>query len=227
MITKYIAAHEFAWTEATIKSESSRLKNVADLLYRAPQVVYETLVDRDMAPYTIKTTMLRISHFRQWIDKDDVAFTRFMKKHSQLFRNVYTKESLAIDFATALKRIEGLSDDVIRNHALFLLKSGLRISESYNVNENDMTVKGKGGKSRKVFIQVPKKLAAKSTLRRALKKLGLKPHSLRKLFATRLIQKGAELHEVCKITGWSNLNTAMSYLQSKSDDSLGKIVQGL
>jgi len=52
------------------------------------------------------------------------------------------------------------------------------------------------------------------------KGIGLTPHSLRKLFATKLVTSGMTLPDVCNVMGWSSMQTAMSYLQVSNETKL-------
>ena len=150
-----------------------------------------------------------------------------MRRNAQIFRYSYKKKILNKTYDDALELVRTkISCPVTKEHAEFLLLSGLRISESYKVylSGDNYYVDGKGGKRRRVYCAPPEKLVCKSTLRRALNSVELTPHDLRKLFATRLVERDIDLHDVCKIMGWSNIQTAMNYLQSSNEDALAKVL---
>ena len=57
-------------------------------------------------------------------------------------------------------------------------------------------------------------------VRKELAKIGLKPHSLRKLLATKLSRSNMTYTDICAIFGWSSLATAQKYLQPLKEDQL-------
>jgi integrase len=216
LIEPYLEDHEGAWALTTWKSERARLNSVAHILEKGPKVVYEHLVSIGSKPYTIKTCFIRICALESWAKLPPV-FKAWMKKHKNKFKHAYQKEDLEMSYEEALVRIKTIPSDATRTHALGLLATGLRLDESYRVIGGKVT--GKGGKPRKVFgtieVTVPK-----HQLQSALKAVGLKVHSLRKLSATRLAEKGASAADLMKVYGWSDIKTASIYLQGKSDERL-------
>lgn len=222
LVDAYVEEHENMWAYSTWKSTRSRLKTLGALLDEKPEAVYRALKQRDMAPYTIKTTLSILSSFYDWLVTNGHSlgnpYIGFKKKLTRTgnFRNAYKKRIVGTSFERARDLINSLDEDKdIKDHCMFLLKSGLRISESYRVEQvgTDQYVTGKGNKRRMIFEGAPTALVPESKLRRALKSLGLRPHDLRKLFATRLVNGGTPLQDVCEIMGWSNIGTAMCYLQ--------------
>jgi integrase len=83
-------------------------------------------------------------------------------------------------------------------------------------------VRGKGGKERILFGDGSAfRNINLNTLRRELKKVGLKPHSLRKLFVTRLAKRGDLTDaDLCEVMGWESYETARSYIQPDRADVL-------
>ncbi len=217
-IDAYLADFESAWAMTTWKSEKSRLKAIEDQLDKGPKHLYEYLLALGQKPYAIKTTFIRVCALEAWA-KQEPVYRAWMKKHRNKFKHAYQKADLEITYETALNLINTITDDDTRAHARSLLQTGLRISESYRVASG--SVVGKGGKPRKVFgsgkieVTVPK-----STLSRKLKAVGLTPHMLRKLCATRLAEKGATAADLCKVFGWSDFKTAQIYLQGKDEERL-------
>jgi integrase len=216
-IEDYIASKQLAWSPSTLSSERSRLLKLAPHIELGPRALYDKLIE-DSAPYTVKTSFIRISALMEWMNVEN-EFKDFMQSHARLFKHSYKREVLKLDYEEAFKRINSIEEDVVRAHCLFLLKSGLRISESYKV-DGDGYVEGKGGKRRKVLVRAPEQLAPAYRVRAALREVGLKPHSLRKLLATKLFRAGFDGVDICKIFGWSNLQTAMNYLQADGDSEL-------
>ena len=144
-----------------------------------------------------------------------------MEKAANKFKYAYQKEDVGLTFEEARQRIMTL-EDPYRSMALGMLQTGVRISEAYNVR--DGKVKGKGGKRRTVFGTI-EKTAPKATFWRHLRRIGLKPHSLRKLCATHLASKGATAADLCKVFGWTNIHTAYVYLQAKDDERLSSFIE--
>jgi integrase len=145
-----------------------------------------------------------------------------MKKHANKFKHAYQKKELEVTFEDAARKIESLGGPAKR-FAQDLLRTGLRISEIDSVVAD--RVVGKGGKVRKIFGEVGKPTCSKSELRRALSKIGLRPHDLRKLFATKLAESGASPADLCKVMGWSDIKTSFVYLQSRDDERMSSFIQ--
>jgi len=230
-IDAYIGDHETAWARSTLKSERARLKAVAEQLSAGPDSLYGYLKSINQKPYTIKTTFIRICALEAWIETSSLStkkldmesrkFREFMKKHSNRFKHAYQKEELEITFDEALKRIEQLQGKP-RDYARSILTTGLRISEASSSPVGQVT--GKGGKTRKVYGRI-EGVMPRSTFAKELAKVGLKPHTLRKLCATRLAEAGATPADLCKIFGWSSIGTAYQYLQAKDDDKIAKLME--
>ncbi len=226
VVDLYLADHETAWAPSTQKSEKSRLNIVRDRLNGSPSDLHLFLVQQGHKPYSIKTLFVRVCAMEAWalkkkLTKED-SFSEYMRKHSNKFKHVYKKEEIEVSYEEACRRINTLLDDPFRSMALSLLQTGVRLSEAYQVVNGE--VKGKGGKNRKVYGTISK-TAPKSSFARKLKAIGLKPHSLRKLCATRLVEKGATPADLCKVFGWSSIATAYQYLQAKEDSKLGALVE--
>jgi integrase len=221
LILPYLEDHEGAWALTTWKSERARLMAVADQLEKGPKEVYEHLVSIGQKPYTIKTCFIRICALESWAKLPPV-FKTWMKKHKNKFKHAYQKEELEITYEEALDRIQTIPDVAARTHARSILLTGLRLDESYNVVAGKVT--GKGGKTRKVFgiieVTVPK-----HKLHAALKAVGLKPHALRKLAASRLADKGGSAADLMKVFGWSDIKTASIYLQGKDEERLQALME--
>lgn len=221
LIESYLEDHEGAWALTTWRAERSRLKAVAGQIDKGPKVLYEYLVSLRQKPYTIKTTFIRVGALETWAQREPV-YKLWMKKHKNKFKHAYQKVDLEISYEEALAKIATMVDIPARNHALGLLQTGLRLSESYDVV--DSKVIGKGGKPRKVYGKIELTIP-KSSLWRKLKDVGLTPHMLRKLCATRLAEKGATAADLMKVFGWSNIQTASIYLQGKNEERLHALME--
>ncbi len=219
-VDAYIEAHETAWSSSTLSSERSRLRALGNLLHGTPEDTYQGLTQKKKKIYTIKTTFIRICALEAWIGKE-TKYKEFMRKHANRFKHAYKKEEIGITYGQAQDRIGQLPSGA-KEYANSLLSTGLRISESTTVT--DGTVVGKGGKVRKVYGRI-EGVMPKSAFYKRLRQVGLKPHTLRKLCATRLAEAGATPADLCKVFGWSSISTAYQYLQAKDDEKLGALME--
>ena len=221
LIDQYLEDKEDAWALSTWKSERARLNSVADHLGKIPSELHAWCREQGLKPYSIKTLFIRIVDLERWAEAD-WGYQEYMKTHRNRFKHAYQKEEIHVTHKEAVDLISTLSNDNSRTHALGLLKTGLRITESYRMVDGQ--VRGKGEKTRKIFGTI-KVTVPKSTLSRKLKAVGLKPHMLRKLCATRLAEKGATAADLCKVFGWSSIATAYQYLQPKDDERLAALME--
>ena len=219
-IQAYLDDHKTAWAESTLESERYRLASCSAHLDKGPVHLYQWALDQGMKPYSIKTLFIRVTSLEAYANCGS-AYADFMRKHANRFKHAYVKRELKITFEEALTRIASL-EAPYKTLALEMLQTGLRISETSKVSDGHVI--GKGAKRRRVYgkisVQVPR-----STFRAKLKAVGLNPHALRKLCATRLAERGATPADLCKIFGWSSIETAYQYLQAKEDDRLLELVQ--
>ncbi len=204
-----------------MRSERARLSALGDTLNEAPEAVYGALKAAGKKPYSIKTMFIRLCALEKWIGKDEV-FRRFMDKHQNRFKHAYQREELEITYDEALHKINSELAGDHRAMALSLLRTGVRLSESYKVR--DGKVEGKGGKIRKVYGKI-EAVVPRSSFARKLKAVSLKPHTLRKLCATKLAEKGATAADLCKVFGWSSITTSYQYLQGREDSRLEAFVE--
>jgi len=211
-IEAYIDSKKFAWAPSTIRSEEFRLKGVADFLDGNPETLWRAI--QEMKPYARQTLWTRIIDFWSFFNPNkENPYDRFRKTNARLFKNVYVRTKPDLSYEEAKLRISRITNDVYRNRAIQILESGLRFEESNHINR-DGTVSGKGGKIRNVFTAPSDTNISYFSFYRALKAVGLKPHDLRKLFLSRLVELGANEFELCSIAGWSNINTASSYIKT-------------
>lgn len=217
LIEKYIEEHTLAWSESTKRSEKYRLHKLADILDGNPERLWEAL--KEKSPYTKLTTWIRVVKFWEWLLLNNYkdgnnAYDSFKKKNSRIFKNVYVRRSPRITFNEAYQRIRNINDLQSRKKAEELLKTGMRFSESLTLQ--DGWVYGKGGKSRRIYGgDFERNTYTKSydNFRRQLRRVGLKPHDLRKICFNNLVSKNVNEFELCAIAGWSNINTASSYIK--------------
>jgi integrase len=229
LITRYINEHSFSWSETTQRSELSRLLAMSSYITKGPDALWKHLEHHK--PYTRVTVWTRVSTFYDWLlenghVKGHNVFKAWRRKNARLFKNAYQKERLDITYEEAKKRIETIPDLAIRKRAFEILYSAQRFSESAQHTGNGSII-GKGGKTRPDFrpeLSGPSYDGPYIRFYRALKRVGLKPHMLRKLALTRLVDKGATMFDLMEVAGWSSVQTASSYIQPKNIDRLKKLV---
>jgi site-specific recombinase XerD len=229
MIEMYLADKQLAWAPTTLKSESHRLHAAAPMLNGNPLKLWQSLEHH--GPYGRATIWTRVSDFWQWcLDNNHISggnpYRAFKQKNARLFKNVYERKTPEISFEEARARIATIQDNDVRNLAEQLLASGMRVSEPKTRDANGNVV-GKGSKSRRVYgcnASDGYNVVNYQKLRRALAAVGLKPHDLRKIFLTRLVELGANEFELCKVAGWESISTASSYIKA-NDERIKELVE--
>jgi hypothetical protein len=230
LIMAYVTEKQFA--PSTQRSEAARLRQLARPLSDGrPETLYKAL--EKLAPYTRVTSWTRATAFVDWlIGRGDVvapnAYAAWREKNARLFRNAYVRRTPDVSFAEAEARIKTLPA-ATQNRALQILYSGMRWTES-ETRQGGQVI-GKGGKAREVFVPNvpgPEFQQSYSTFLRQLGTVGLKPHDLRKLALSRLVELGANEYELREIAGWSSLAPALSYIRTDKNKirSLMKKVAG-
>jgi site-specific recombinase XerD len=213
LISQYLESKKYAWSQTTLRSERYRLQAIENELDGNPTKLWESI--QEYKPYARLTLWTRVTDFYEWLIEEGKhsgqnPYKAWRKKNAKNFKNVYVRRLPEIDFKEAKERIEQIENPTIRQRALLLLNAGLRFNESNNIMDGG--VFGKGSKYRTIYASTDTTYVPHGQVYRALKKIGLTPHTLRKLFASRLVELGANQFELCKIMGWSNLNTASSYI---------------
>lgn len=234
LINPYLEAHEELWAYSTWRSTKYRLRALGPHLGKTPDEMYNHMVRQELGAYTIQTNLSILSSFYSWLVEGDHVpgnpYAQFKKKLNRTGRgrNAYKKRVVPLTYDSALRALSSIQDKTTRKHAIFLLRSGLRIAEAYTVEQigEEYYVLGKGNKRRRIYAKPPLNFSDENTLRTALREVaGLKPHDLRKLFATRLVSKGVALQDVCEIMGWNSIATAQKYLQVSSQGALAAAVR--
>lgn len=229
----YLTYHDNLWDDTTYKSESSRLRQIVKVIDDVSgfqgKAFYMELKRQGYKPYTIKVMVQRAAslyaHGQKLgiVDKFSNPFHDLLASSPQLFRNAYKAERLRLDYDEAKRRILTISNETVRDFCMQLLKTGLRIHEAYVVNQETSSVIGKGNKERFTTFEWPKgkEMPSEATVRRALAKIELKPHSLRKLLATKLSRESSfSTQDILKIMGWSSIETASKYYQPLKEETL-------
>lgn len=220
-INKYLADKELAWAPTTLKSERHRLNAALPHLDGKPETLWRALSNH--GAYGRTTIWTRVCDFWQWMQDHGLVKTNpyrtFRKKNARQFKYVYEPKKPDISWEEAKARIQTIPNLAIRRRALEILGSGLRVSES-NRPRPGQVVRGKGNRPRAVFVpqvEGPDFSGNYQAIRRALAKVGLKPHDLRKLFLSRLVAMGANPFELAELAGWSDIKTAESYIKNSSE----------
>lgn len=221
-VETYLETKKEAWAKTTIVTARAKLNSVVHLM-ACPASFHASLVELGYKPYSVKQYFVIVSKFASSFGDD--SYSQYVTAHAQAFKNAYAPKVLEVTFDEAKRAIDAIGDKEHARQLKGLLQSGLRISEPLTLDVSGAVV-GKGGKLRKA-PNADKVVKAPMTkqIRRALKEAtGLVPHDLRKLFATQAVAKGAQSADLCKLMGWSSIETAMSYLQAtKADDIANQI----
>lgn len=225
MIKEYLDAHSLAWTDATKRSEESRLVKHFSAIVEGPEALWSTT--QTLKPYSRKTLFLRARSFFDWQVEQGLItenpYKKWMKQNARLFKHVYTKATPSIDFKQAQEKISKIPCKETRRKATQLLEGGLRWRESFTIQDGQCL--GKGEKPRTVFVDSCEYRYSYSTFVRLLARVGLKPHDLRKVRATDLARRGMREADLCKVFGWSNFATASSYIAPISDNEIKEMLQ--
>lgn len=226
-IKKYLDSHSLSWSETTLRAERYRLVSIAAHLESGmgPAALYTLLRER-LSESTLKTTFIRIASLYDFAAISPNPYREFIKNSPRLFRYAIMARPAPCGLKGAREAIEQMRDPECKRHAQSLLNSGLRWSESVTADLNKKTVVGKGAKPRRVFGDISGFSSGISYKRfwNELRKVGLRPHDLRKILATELANGGADHIDLMKIFGWSNIQTASFYLQPKKDQELEALV---
>jgi len=224
-IKNYIVSKANSWSATTARSESARLFANIELINMEPSEAYSKLLAANMAPYSIKTLFIRIGELQLFIGVV-ATYKQFLKSHANLFKNAYQKERVNMGFEEARTRINSIRDSAVRQLALFILASGLRAHEALKFNKADKEVCGKGARTRRVFntelAPEPGHGVTYDRLYVELRSVGLKPHTLRKLAATKLVSAGFREADLMQVMGWASMATASSYLQPANEEQLNQ-----
>lgn len=132
-----------------------------------------------------------------------------------------------------LSKFNDPTDEFQKRVLLFILTSGIRVSELWNIQEikpTHMVILGKGNKKREIFYDKENWEILKYNYERYLPKtdkairdwtkriIGLAPHDLRRIYATHLLSKGANPKMVQLTMGHSKIDTTFSYIHNTLND---------
>lgn len=236
-VEAYLEVASRGWSMSSQTSEAARLRKLVPLLEQYgfnAESIYNELY-KTMSAYTMRTIFVRLKRLYDFCVKMELLptgaannpFEHYMTivaPNKFKMANVYKPKEVGSNYTTVKAKIQSLVDADIRASLLFLLQTGLRVSELYKLQQDTLTgnwyVKGKGGKLRSVMFTPPEKIAGKWAMQKELVKLNLTFHALRKLAATQLANSGLTANDLQTVFGWSSINTAQSYLQKTSDEKL-------
>ena len=225
-LQQYIESKKNAWSPSTQRSVHAKLRVALEMVAEGPEALYTKGIQM-YAPYSLKALFVQAGSFYAYCNPGAVnPFKAYLKTNAQLFKNCYVKEEVGITFEEAKASIEAMPSPA-RELAHFMLTSGLRSEEALSYDGTGFVI-GKGLKRRKVFAVSDYPFnhgMTYSMLHKALAKVGLKAHTLRKLYATQLVEVGLQAADLMRIMGWSSIETSAIYLQAKSDVNLNNLLK--
>lgn len=226
-LNNYLSKKAYVWADSTKISASARLTKLLPILvsFKAEDL-WDYMEDNDMKPYARVTTWIQVINFVDSFSEVN-PYKIFREEKSRFFKNAYQRKELKVSYEEARNRIMSIEDSGIRTKALTLLRSGMRLSESYTYDKGYII--GKGGKRRKVFGDIPEESSKvnKNRFVYELKKVKLTPHMLRKLAASKFVELGMKEADLLKVMGWSSMQTASIYLQPKNDEMLDEMIRSI
>lgn len=226
-LDRYLEAKSLAWAPSTLRTETAVLWALLPNINGNALELWNILTSRQKSNHTRTITWGRVIAF--WdhaYGSTDNPYREFKDKNKRLFKNSYVRKEVTVTYEEAKKRIQEIKDEATRIKALNLLQNGMRYSES-NTEANG-TILGKGNKTRKLLLPIipgPKYTKTYHTFWSELRKVGLTPHMLRKLAATKLVDLGLKEADLLKIFGWNSVQTASLYVQPKRDNELARVMK--
>lgn len=223
------------WCESTYRSEKRRLTSLVPYLTGDAEVLWREFEARETSMYSRLTALIRITSFWDYYHLNTGSappgaanpYRRLHQQKRRLLKNCYQEKIPEISFEAAYKKIQTIADDHDRKMALLLITTGMRFTESTTIKDNKII--GKGAKPRRVYP--PEQLdgfiyqGTYDHFYYALKsQTGLKPHDLRKIFLSKIANNGMNHFELCRVAGWSNINTATKYI-SVSNDRIKALIE--
>lgn len=239
------------YDDHTYKSYISDIKHFLKWLISVNRKDYNIAEDRDIENYivylkkkgvrssTINRKLASIRLYYNWLMKQGFADYNPARE----VKNLKIEERLIPalmdeDIQKLKERIETLKNEAMKQAILFLLNTGLRRTEFFELTPESLIkredgewvlVKGKGRKERLIplnetarkafqYLFIEKHIKEISYLKmwRALRRIkkGLHPHVLRHTFASYLLQKGYDIATVRDLLGHSSIATTNRYLSS-------------
>lgn len=231
LILAYLDTQKNNWSENTLRSEKYRLRGVTLEMLMEPELLWKFFKAKGSKPYAIKTAFIRAGEVFEYLmekghlPRQENPPKAFMKSEAKRFKHAYNPAKVEMTFEEACERIGKIENDVVREKAIQLLGTGMRYEESTKVGADGKVV-GKGGYEREVPLA--KELAVEgfdisyATVLRHLKKVGITPHMLRKLCATKHVAEGAQEADLMKLMGWRTSQMAAVYVQERRANELAE-----
>jgi len=240
LVDMYIETKKGSWADNTLYAVSVQLKSIPSeiLLGNDGNALFQYLTkERKLKPYSTKINFTRAAGFIKWAVEEGRPevngffnnFQTFIKHNRKLFSRVYVPKRVGHSVAECMKRIARMTDEEARKKAMQLLTTGMRWEESFTLK--DGIVVGKGGARRQVHTATPEDENVRysktyHTFRKELLKVGLKPHDLRKAFATYIVSsQNMNLGELMAYMGWQSTQAAGSYIQSVREEQVTKSIR--
>lgn len=227
MIDSFIASKVGIWADSMIRSERHRLISIKHLLTNPvnPSDLWRGM--GSFKPYTRLTAYVRAITYYEYVDKqlgseNAKILRQWRKENGHLFRKKYIPSLPKISAEEAARDISAIRNSDVRAAADYILRSGIRAFELNSVTPDNVVI-GKGGKQRRVYGGKVAEKVPYHSLYRALKKVGLKPHDLRKIRATDLLRKGMSIVDLQHAFGWNHMQTATVYLAPLQEERIKAI----
>ncbi len=229
LVEIYIESRKESWSDTTFKNERYRLRGVTIAMLHDPKALWDYLTkDRKLKPYSAKIAFVRAGEVLEYAIREGLmkrgpnVIKDWMRDHENKFKNSYVKKEVELTYDEALSRIHRIERDDIREKALQLMGTGMRYKESTTLTKSGRVV-GKGGLVRDVpggkEMQNDFGLSYHTFLRH-LKLIGLTPHMLRKLAATKAKEMGASDADMMKAFGWKTNSMLAQYEQAHRQKEL-------
>lgn len=211
-VESYLKEKELEWSPKTIRSTRFTLTKLLPYLTGDPVILWDYLL-ANQEPYSRVTSWGRVCGFWEWANPGKNPYREFRVKNARLFRGKYVRKTTSETMKEARTKIESISDPAIKRKALELLLTGMRWSESFTLKNG--IIEGKGGAQRAIDlpkVDGPELTCHYFTFLRALRDVGLKPHSLRKIYLSECVASGANVYELKELAGWASLESSLSYI---------------
>jgi|ERR1019366_4094796 integrase len=221
MVTKverYLEDMKNAWAPKTLHNTKLTLGRLLPVLTGDPQKLWDELC-KTQSDYTRVMTWGKVCGFWDYAEPDSRnPYRDYRKKNARLFRDKYLEKTTSETAKSAREKIASITNPSIKRKAMELLLTGMRYTESLTLK--DGVILGKGDRKRKINVpevEGPEMTCHYKTFYNALRDVGLKPHTLRKIYLTECVRKGANVFQLKKLAGWKSLQSAVSYIDVDED----------
>lgn len=225
-IEAYLASKSNSCAASTLSGMGRRLKPIAASLNGDPHALWAVL-EAKYSPYTRVTLWVTVTSFWDWMIEEGHTdgpnrYTEFRKRNRNFFKNTYARRAVEFTYEEVREKVLGIDDDATREKALQLLTGGLRYTESKTLTP-DGYLMGKGASPRKAYVAPVDYRQSYSTFLREMKKVGITPHVLRKVTATKL---GRVMDDITlmEVFGWKSIETSKFYRQPMKEAETRKII---